>query len=117
MWKWFEGIMRPRRVIERLRRRNGYYEVVIKDLRDMLATANAEIEGLRRLIADTIREDGNTLLKGHLSELQGRVAALNYEVFKLRKDNFALQVKLTGALAQLKSHKENSSSTNKTWPD
>ena len=104
MWEWLEGIFRPGRMIARLRRRNAYYETVIKDLRSTLAQANAEIEKLKRFISEAVRaEKPAPLLEAHLSELQSRVAALNYEAFKLRKDNLTLEIKLSGALAELKS--------------
>ena len=103
MWEWLEGLFRPRRVIARLRRRNGYHENTIKDLRSTLAQANEEIKELRDFIARAIREEAEKGMLGeYVGVLQSRVAALNYEVFKLRKDNQTLQIKLSGALAELK---------------
>ena len=103
MWEWLEGIFRPRRVIARLRRRNTYYENTVKDLRATLAQANKEIEELRHFINETIRQQAEKGMLGeYVGVLQSRVAALNYEVFKLRKDNQTLQIKLSGALAELK---------------
>ena len=103
MWEWLEGLFRPYRVIARLRRRNAYYENTVKDLRATLAQASKEIEELRHFINETIRQQAEKGMLGeYVAVLQSRVAALNYEVFKLRKDNQTLQIKLSGALAEIK---------------
>jgi hypothetical protein len=103
MWEWLEGHFRPRRLIARLRRRNAYYEHVVKDLRATLDQANEETKELRDFINKAICEEAEKGVLGeYVALLQSRVAALNYEVFKLRKDNQVLEIKLAGALAEIK---------------
>ena len=108
MLEWLEGLLRPRRVIARLRRRNAYYERAIKDLRATLLQANQEAKELRRFITEAInREAQDSMLAAYMGELHSRVAALNYEVFKLRKDNQTLEIKLSGTLAALNGRDQN----------